>query len=355
MTPKQRWLAWWEGGRPDRIPCDYWGTAEITSRLLRDLGCASEPEMWVKLGIDKCIMLAPKNPRATETTWHIPSLFSVWGVETRSVPYMDGLGSYDEAINPPLAKAESARDVERHPWPAASDWDYSQLRAECEQWRDYPIVGASYEPFYLYSRLRGMEQAIEDLVSNEAIVDAAMERIYEIHSGIVRGALEAAGDRIDFISVAEDLGTQESLLMSPRLFRRFIKPWLGRMCDLSHQFGAKVYHHDDGAIRPLIPELLEIGVDLLNPVQWRCKGMDREGLARDFGDRVVFHGAVDNQHTLPFGTPEDVRQQVRENIEIFGGGKGYVVAPCHNLQANTPTENVVAMYAAVEEFGGRYA
>jgi uroporphyrinogen decarboxylase len=127
------------------------------------------------------------------------------------------------------------------------------------------------------------------------------------------------------------------------------------MCDLSHQFGAKVYHHDDGAIRPLIPELLEIGVDLLNPVQWRCKGMDREGLARDFGDRVVFHGAVDNQHTLPFGTPEDVRQQVRENIEIFGGGKGYVVAPCHNLQANTPTENVVAMYAAVEEFGGRYA
>jgi uroporphyrinogen decarboxylase len=110
-------------------------------------------------------------------------------------------------------------------------------------------------------------------------------------------------------------------------------------------------HHDDGAIRPLIPELIEIGIDVLNPVQWRCKGMDREGLVRDFGKSLIFHGAVDNQHTLPFGTPEDVRAEVRENLRIFREAKGYIVAPCHNLQPNTPTANILALYEAVDEFG----
>jgi len=96
--------------------------------------------------------------------------------------------------------------------------------------------------------------------------------------------------------------------------------------------------------------LIEIGIDILNPIQWRCPGMDRESLARDFGSRVIFHGAVDNQHTLPFGSPEDVRREVEENIRIFARGKGYIVAPCHNIQANTPTANILAMFEAVREF-----
>ena len=108
-------------------------------------------------------------------------------------------------------------------------------------------------------------------------------------------------------------------------------------------------HHDDGAIRAMLPDLLDTGIDMLNPIQWRCKGMEREGLARDFGKSIVFHGAVDNQQTLPFGTPDDVRREVAENIRIFSGGKGYVVAPCHNLQPNTPTANILALYEAVRE------
>jgi len=105
-------------------------------------------------------------------------------------------------------------------------------------------------------------------------------------------------------------------------------------------------------MRPMLPDLIDMGIDVLNPVQWRCRGMEREGLVRDFGGKLIFHGAVDNQQTLPYGTPEDVRNEVRANIEIFRDARGYMVAPCHNLQANTPTENVVAMYAAVAEFGG---
>jgi len=196
-----------------------------------------------------------------------------------------------------------------------------------------------------------MEQALEDLIVNPEIADAALERIFEIHAAIIRGALAAAGDLITLVYVAEDLGTQESLLMSPASFRRFLKPRMKKMIELVHSFGAKVIHHDDGAIRPLLPELIEIGIDVLNPVQWRCHGMEREGLARDFGRSLVFHGAVDNQQTLPFGTPDDVRREVADNIRIFRECKGYVVAPCHNMQPNTPTANILALYEAVHEFG----
>jgi len=351
MNAKQRWMAWWTGERPDRVPCDYWGTGEITARLLFDLDCATESDLWRKLCIDKCIYLAPRHPAATEDTWHMPSLFSIWGVETKLVPYADGLGVYEESVGFPLADARTAADVDRFPWPKVEDWDFSDYRARCLEYRDHPIVGASYEPFYLYCRLRGMEQALEDLVTNPELMDDIMGRMFDVFAGLVRKSLETAGDLVDFIYVAEDLGTQETLLMSPRVFRRSVKPWLAKMIELAHGYGAKAFHHDDGAIRPLIPDLLEIGIDVLNPIQWRCRGMEREGLARDFGTDVVFHGGIDNQHTLPFGSPADVRCQVAENIRLFSGGKGYVVAPCHNLQANTPTANVVAMYEAIQEFG----
>jgi len=124
-----------------------------------------------------------------------------------------------------------------------------------------------------------------------------------------------------------------------------------RMMDLVHDAGAYVFHHSDGAIRPIIPDMIETGIDVLNPVQWRCQGMEREGLKRDFGDRLIFHGAVDNQQTMVFGTPEDVRQEVADNLRILGDGGGYIIAPCHNIQVVSDPENVVALYEAGYEYG----
>jgi uroporphyrinogen decarboxylase len=352
MNPRERWMALFRGQRPDRTPCDYWGTTEITDRLKRDLGCDSDRALWRRLGIDKCVLLGPRHPRAREDSWHLPSLFSLFGIETRMMPYGDGIGVYEEVVKAPLANAQAISDIESCPWPDPADFDYNSLRAECAQYYDeYPVLGVAYEPFYLYCRLRGMERALEDIVENPDFVDALMGRIHSLFAGIVRNSIEAAGDVFDFVYVAEDLGSQESLLMSPRAIRRFLLPWLAKMVSLAHSCGKLAFHHDDGAIRPVIPDLIEIGIDVLNPIQWRCKGMDREMLARDFGSKLVFHGGIDNQQTMPFGTTAEVRSQVAENIRFFRDCKGYVMAPCHNLQANTPTENVVALYAAVEEFG----
>jgi len=114
----------------------------------------------------------------------------------------------------------------------------------------------------------------------------------------------------------------------------------------------KVFHHDDGAIRDFIPDLIAAGIDILNPIQWPCPGMEQEGLKRDFGDRLCFHGGIDNQRILPFGTPEEVRAEVRHNIDALASdGTGYILAPCHNLQAVSPIENIIAMYDEAYQYG----
>jgi uroporphyrinogen decarboxylase len=348
-TPRERWQAALHGELIDRPPTDYWGTAETTARLMRDLECPTERQLWETLGVDKCIQLAPIYRPTGEDSWHVDSQWGAWRVGTRKIAYGDGIGEYEETASHPLASAESVADVERFDWPDPDSWEIGHLAAQCDEWFDYPKTAGCYEPFYLYCHLRGMEQALEDLVANAAIAEAALERIYVIHEQLIRRILEAVGSRIDFVYVAEDLGTQDSLLMSPPTFRRFLKPRMAKMAEVIHSFGVRVFHHDDGACRPLIPDLIEVGIDVLNPIQWRCQGMERESLARDFGRYLVFHGGVDNQHTLPFGTTDDVRQEVLDNMRIFRACRGYVVAPCHNVQPNTPTANVVAMYEASRE------
>jgi uroporphyrinogen decarboxylase len=141
-------------------------------------------------------------------------------------------------------------------------------------------------------------------------------------------------------------------MYSPAHIRRFLFPGMKRMVELTRQNGSHVFHHSDGSIRQILPDLIELGIQVLNPIQWRCKGMEREGLKRDFGDQLIFHGGVDNQLTIPFGTPADVRKEVEENIRILGAGGGYILAPCHNIQDNTPAENIIALYEAGLEFGG---
>ncbi len=351
MTPRQRWRALFDGERPDRVPCDYWGTAEVTARLLKDLGCSGERELYERLGVDKCIHLVPRHATVASDGWHMQSHFKIWHIGTEMISYGEGLGVYEEAVNYPLAGAESVADVDAFDWPQVDTWDYSTLRDQCAEWPENPILCGSSEPFYLYCRLRGMERSLADLIESPEIAECILEHIFAVDHAVFSRILREVGDHIDLMYVAEDLGTQQSLLMSPRLFRRFLKPRMAKLIALAHSYGVRVMHHDDGAMRPMIPDLIEAGVDILNPIQWRCAGMDREGLARDFGDKLIFHGGMDNQHTLPFGSESDVREQVAENIRAFRGGKGYIVAPCHHIQANTPTENVVALYTAVQDFG----
>jgi len=347
LTPRQRWLTLLDGRRADRIPTDYQSTAAVTARLLRELGCPDEDALWRKLHVDRRKELAPRwkldhhrdDPQA-----------DAWGVRFRQVDY--GPGVYDEPVHHPLAGAESVDQVHAHHWPDPDDFDYTPItRAVEEDDGTYPIHAGCYEPFLLYGYMRGLQTAFEDLALRPDVADAVLGHIFDFCCEHNRRIFEAGRERIDTTYVAEDLGSQTGPLMSLAMYRRFLLPGQIKMADLARSHGIHVMYHTDGAARMFLPDLIDrVGIEVLNPIQWRCPGMEREGLVRDFGERIIFHGSIDNQQTLAFGTVDDVVDEVRRSVDIYRGAR-WICAPCHNLQPITPTENIVAMYETVYELG----
>ncbi len=345
MTPRERWLAVLRREQPDRIPTDYWATDEATAKLMTHLGVESEPELLRRLHIDR-----PKTVGGRYVGPPLPAGCDVYGVPHRTVDY--GTGAYSEVAANPLAPYGSVEEIEaNYTWPSPDWWDYADLPKQIEGWEDYPIRGGGSEPFLTYKALRGQEQAFMDLILHPDIVHHCLDRLFELAYQNTLRIYEAIPDRVMITYVAEDMGSQESLLFSPAQIHEFLIPRMKRMIDLAHSAGAYVFHHSDGAIRPIIPAMIAAGIDVLNPIQWRCKGMEREGLKRDFGEQLVFHGGIDNQYTLAFGTVDEVQREVEDNLRILGAGGGYILAPCHNIQAVGPAENVVAMYEACYALG----
>lgn len=346
MTPRERWLAVLNRRTPDRVPMDYWATAEANEKLLTFLNCDYE-EMLKRLYIDKPLDVGPRYvgpaPKDGE---------DIWGVRHSVADY--GTGTYTEAVSAPLAGYESVEDIEaNYTWPKADHWDYSHLPEDIKGHEHRPIRGGGSEPFLLYKVLRGEEQAFMDLALNPEIVHYCLDKLFDLAYQNTLRIFETIPGAVTITYVAEDLGGQDRLMYSPTQIRTFLLPRMRRMMELTKQNGATVFTHTDGSVRDILPDLIEIGTQVLNPVQWRCPGMEREGLKRDFGDKLIFHGAVDNQYTLPFGTVEEVRQEVIANYETLGKGGGYILGPCHNIQSVGPAENVVAMYEAGYEFGWR--
>ncbi len=348
MTPRERWLAAVNRQPVDRIPTDFWSTCEVLERLKADLQCHTDDDLWHALKIDRVHTVAPRY-----TGPEIPG-DNIWRIGLKDQVVADGKGVYKELALSPLAEMTEPAQLDDFPWPSPDWYDFSHIGEDLEKLTEWPVAGGSFEPFNLYCGLRGLEKAFEDIAANPEFLEKALERIFEFHYEMNRRIFEAAGKDggILFTYVAEDLGSQHGLLMSLASIERFFIPRMKAMIDLAHSYGVRAFHHDDGAIRKVIPRMIEIGIDFLNPIQWRCTGMEREGLKRDFGDRVTFHGGVDNQYTLPFGTPEEVRQEVLDNIRILGENGGYILAPCHNIQPVSSTENILAMYAAVDEACG---
>jgi uroporphyrinogen decarboxylase len=344
MTPKERWLAVLRGETPDRLPMDYWGTAEMTRKLRRHLGCATMWQLFDRLHIDRVFTVRPAYVGPP-----LPRGYDMYGVRYRSISY--GEGAYREAVAYPLAAYNTVAEIEaNYTWPTADWFDYSGIAAQARAKAKYPIQGGGSEPFLIYKNLRGMEQAYMDLVLNPELVHYCLDKLFAFCYENTQRIYEQIPGQVTLSYIAEDFGGQQSLLYSPAMIREFFIPRMQRMIELAHQVGAYAFFHSDGAILPIIPDMIATGIDVLNPIQWRCPGMDRVALKAAFGDKLIFHGGMDNQQTLPFGTVDDVRREVAENIAILGRGGGYILAPCHNIQVNTPPENVVALYAAGYEY-----
>jgi uroporphyrinogen decarboxylase len=338
MTARERWMAVLEHKIPDRIPMDYWATDEATAKIMKYLGYSNKYEMLQKLHVDYMVKAEPEYIGPS-----LPENQDVFGCLYRDIDY--GSGKYEECIFHPLADFQTIEELEsNYTWPDPDWWDYSGIPDQIRNQEIYPVQGGHYEPFLIYKYLRGDEQGYMDLMLHPEMVHYCLDKL--LHLGIedITRIYEQIPGQVLVTYVAEDMGAQDDLLISPQHIKEFLIPRMKKVMDLVHQAGAFVFHHNDGAVSRILPDLIEAGIDLLNPIQWRCQGMDRKILKSKFGNKIVFHGAMDNQETLVFGSVKDVENEVLENLDILGGDGGYILAPCHNIQAASPPANIVAMY-----------
>jgi uroporphyrinogen decarboxylase len=255
----------------------------------------------------------------------------------------------------PLIGRDTLDDLEEYPWPdldADYRWHGVADRVAALHARGLAVAGpAACSVFERAWYLRGMDMLFADWAEREAYGACLLDCIADISCGVARQHARAG---VDVLQLGDDIGTQRGLLMSVPMWRRWLKPRLARIIAAAREVRPDpadllISYHTDGYVEPFLPELIEIGVQVLNPVQPEC--MDPAALKREFGDRLAFWGAVGTQTTLPFGTPEDVRAIVRERIETLGAGGGLLLSPTHVVQPDVPWQNIVAFFAAVDEYG----
>jgi uroporphyrinogen decarboxylase len=356
MTPRERILAILNRQPVDRLPVDLWHTPEIGELLRQHCGVADDLAMYRALGLDKIVWVfmdyqtaAGERAGGQSGAGAEGGSRTMWGVPLKEV--QAGAAHYSEFGSAPLADYETPESLNDYPWwPSVERFDYaSAVASALEATRDFAVIGPWVSFFEIYCQLRGMEQSMMDLIEAPELVDAILDRVESIQTEMMRRFFARAGKSLDLVFISDDIAGQTSLLMAPAQWKRYLQPRLKRWCDLIHAHGLRAFYHTDGAARRLLGPILDCGVDVLNPIQHACPGMDMEELKQEFGHRVIFHGGVDNQFALPRGTPKDVRRETRRCLDTLGAGReGFICCSCHNVQAGTPLKNILAMIETVQ-------
>ncbi len=356
MQPKERVLATLNRQSVDRLPVDLWHTPEVGAMLREYCGVQSDLDMYRVLQLDKIawVFMDYKTEESeslgSQVGAEAAGSRTMWGVPLKGV--RAGAAHYDEFGEAPLKAYQTAASLDAYPWwPDVDRFDYENALSSARQAsRLFAVIGPWVSFFEIYCQLRGIEQALMDLALSPDFVEAVLDRVEAIQTQMMRRFLAQAGDTVDLVFVSDDVGGQNGLLLSPAMWRRHLQPRMQRWCELIHSFGKKVFYHTDGAAEPLIQPLIDCGIDVLNPIQHVCPGMEPAFLKKRYGDQIVFHGGVDNQQVLPFGSPDDVRAQVRWLLTTLGAGRaGSVCCSCHNVQAGTPLENILAMIDQMQQ------
>jgi uroporphyrinogen decarboxylase len=272
------------------------------------------------------------------------------GIRYQRAAYDWKLGA-DETLAGPLENAETPQDVLEHPWPKPQWFDVQALIPECEENAERVIVGGFWTAIFGNAyRMHGFENFLMNLALKPQLIKTLIDRLTEFYLELNERLFSALKGRIDIYYFGNDFGSQNGLLFSRDMWREYFFENYRRLIDLARGHGLKVMVHSCGSIRGILNDLVEVGVDIIDPVQTTADDMEPSGLKEDFGDRIVFHGAIDTQGILPSASEEGVEQHVREILRILGRNGGYIFAPCNAIQADTPPENVEAMYRAAGEY-----
>lgn len=353
MQHRQRVLTALNHERPDRVPLFYRDVPEVEARLLKDLSLNSRDDLLSYLDID----FRWVGPEYVGSPLDDPATGirkDIWGVEYKYVKFSEDAG-YWEIQNNPLSKCTDPAQLDDYSWPKMEWFDFSTLPAQVAKYDDYAIMTkpSFSSPSLLQSPIQsllGDEKAFMDMVLNPDFFQALVDRILKFQLPFIDKMLDSANGRIDFFRIGDDFGTQRNLLMSPDQWQTSIQPGLKAMADVAKQHEAYYYHHSCGAVRKLIPGLIETGVDVLDPIQVKAAEMVPAELKSEFGDKLTFSGGVDEQDLLPNGTTDQVAQGVNDLLDDMACDGGFFVGPTHNFQDDIPTDNIIAMYDAAKKW-----
>jgi uroporphyrinogen decarboxylase len=349
LTSKQRVLSAVAHKISDRTPITFDAEKEVYDSLQQHLGARSKEQLFDQLSCDTWMVLpgnfiypASEQSKAVKTT--------IWGFQNTVTAYSGG--TYDELTWSPLAGRDRLSDIDEHPWPADDALDFSCCREDAEEHASRAVIGVfTWGVYFIASFVRGMQDLMTDFALNPAYVERLFATIEQRVLFFLERMLDAFGDSLDIVYMADDYCSQRGPLFSPETFSRFVVPCLAEIADRVHKRNKKFLLHVCGSVRPLLGMIIDAGVDMLEPVQTRAAGMEPAALKRDFGKDICFYGGLDLQEVLCKGTPRRVRDEVKTLIDVLGEGGGYVLGPGHTyIQPDAPIENIMAMYETAANY-----
>jgi uroporphyrinogen decarboxylase len=330
---------------PDRVPMWCGASPEFLNKAKAFLGIDEDEALRERFHDDFRRVwpryVGPDFPLSPGATYRTP-----FGIDRHGV-------GFGQPMSHPLADA-GLDEIHAYPWPDPKWMDVSEIHPEAARYHGrYAILGGDWSPFFHdVVDMLGMENLFLKMYDEPEIVDAITGHIVDYYAEVSRRIFEAAADVIDIFFIGNDFGSQTGPLMGEDLFRRFMLPHIARLVDLGHAYRLKVMLHCCGGYAPLIPLLIESGLDGVHAVQPCCRGMDLKKLKAEFGDKLLFNGAIDSHHVLIDGTVDFVRARTREVLQVMMPGGGYVAGASHDyILEETPVENIVAMFDTVAEYG----
>ena len=356
MDSRERVLRALRHSRPDRLPCGFFGTPDFMRRLRAFLGVDQDEQVLQTLGVDlrhiEPVFVGPVE-RSGGLQFIERPYADFWGVPRKLV--QNEFGIYSEIAGHPLEYATKVEQLEAYMWPEQDWFDTSTITEQIEQsnatgrrFINYHRAGKLFEACW---PLRGMERLMIDLLQATELAEAMIRRALDFYGHLAKRVIEAGNGSIDMVTIGDDVASQRGMMISPKLWRRTLKPSLREMIRVFHALGVAVMYHSCGSILPIIEDLIEVGIDILEPIQTSATGMDPAFLKEAYGSRLSFHGGVDEQEVLPHGTPEQVAAEVEQLAATLGYKGGYILMASHAFQPDIPCENVVAMYAAAVRCG----
>lgn len=346
MTSRERVRAAIAHQKPDRTPAAFEAVGSVTEKLMKHYGFTDYSQLVDKFEID-IISAEPryigpklkqyKNEKGEDVRT------SYWGFE--ETIHVTSIDAYPMTSYFPLSDVETVEDVDAFKFPDPDWFDYSSIKEKCDKYPDKAIIVGHEGPFQIVTFLIEMDKFFILMIQEPEVAQRILDRMVEFELEYYKRIFEAAEGRIDILRPHDDYGTQISLLFSVDMWREFYFENTKKLTALAHQYGVYYQQHSCGAVRPIIPELIACGVDVLEPIQ-KVAGLEPESLQDEFGGKIAFHGGIDTQDLLPHGTAEQVAEETKRFIKTLNKDGGYILMASQVFEGDVPIENIEALYAA---------